>query len=136
MKKMLAYTPWFAGAFLFVLMMMATPTRSAEQKTMVARMWHGRTPQTKAAEYSTYLYDQGIKKIRAIPGNQGAQVFRRNDNGVTDFIVISYWNSREDIKKFAGEDIEKTHNLARDPEFLLEMEPKVKHYDLIVNEWQ
>jgi heme-degrading monooxygenase HmoA len=103
---------------------------------MVARMWHGRTPEAKSAEYTTYLYDQGIKKIRAIPGNLGAQVLRRNENGVTDFIVISYWNSREDIKKFAGNDIEKTHNLPRDQEFLLEMEPHVKHYDLIVNEWE
>lgn len=104
-------------------------------KAAVARVWHGRTPESKSQEYTAYLYDAGIQKIRSISGNLGAQVFRRTENGVTDFVVISYWDSRETIKRFAGEDIEKTHHLPRDPEFLLELEPTVKHYDIITNEY-
>jgi heme-degrading monooxygenase HmoA len=108
---------------------------TSPQQTIVARMWHGRTPAAKSSEYTKYLYETGIKKIRLVDGNKGVQVFRRTDDKVAEFYVISYWISREAIKKYAGEDIEKTHHLPRDKEFLLELEPKVKTFDLLVDEW-
>ena len=102
-----------------------------QSKTVVARMWHGRTPTSKADEYYAYLKQEGIDKIETIQGNLGAQVLRRTDGNATEFTVISYWDSRESIKRFAGEDIEKTHFLPKDPQYLLELEPKVKHFDVL-----
>ncbi|MDX6290705.1 MAG: hypothetical protein QOH42_2504 [Blastocatellia bacterium] len=102
-----------------------------QPKTVVARMWHGRTATSKADEYYAYLKQEGIDKIEAIPGNLGAQVLRRTDGKATEFTVISYWDSREAIKKFAGDDIEKTHFLPKDPLYLLELEPRVKHFDVL-----
>jgi len=110
----------------------ASPVKTTPQsKTVVARMWHGRTLTAKADEYYAYLKQAGIDKIEAIPGNLGAQVLRRMDGNTTEFTVISYWDSREAIKKFAGDDIEKTHFLPKDPQYLLELEPKVKHFDVL-----
>jgi len=73
-----------------------------QSKTVVARMWHGRTLTSKADEYYAYLKQAGIDKIEAIEGNLGAQVLRRTDGNTTEFTVISYWESREAIKRFAG----------------------------------
>ena len=105
-------------------------------KTLVGRVWHGRTPASKAEEYTRYLNDSGVKKIFAIEGNRGAQLFRRIDGDVAEYFVISYWDTREAIKKFAGEDIEKTHNLPRDPEFLIDLEPRVRHFDVLFDSGQ
>jgi len=105
-------------------------------KVTIARVWHGRTPQAKAEEYLQYLTAQGIKKIEALPGNRGAQIFRRTENGITDFTVISYWESREAIKQWAGNDIEKTRYLDKDKEYLLELEPTVKHFEVVLNDWK
>jgi heme-degrading monooxygenase HmoA len=105
-------------------------------QVMVARLWHGRTSATKADEYTHYLYELGIKKIRSINGNLGAEVLRRVDDNIGEFYVISYWSSREVIRQFAGNDIDKTHHLPRDPEFLLELEPHVRHFDVLVHEGQ
>jgi heme-degrading monooxygenase HmoA len=102
-----------------------------QSKTVIARIWHGRTPTSKADEYYAYLKEAGINKIEKIEGNLGAQVLRRTEDKTTEFTVISYWESREAIKKFAGEDIEKTHFLPKDPEYLLELEPKVKHFEVV-----
>lgn len=100
----------------------------------VARIWHGRTPRTKADEYERYLYSEGITKIRKLPGNLGVQVLRRDEPEETDFLVVSWWPSRESVREWAGEDIEKTRYLAKDREYLLELEPTVRHYDVIVAE--
>lgn len=102
-----------------------------QAKTVVARIWHGKTPTAKADEYYTYLLEAGIKKIESIPGNLGAQVLRRTDGKVTEFTVISYWESREAIRKFAGDDIEKVRPLPRDNEYLIDPESKVKHFDVL-----
>jgi heme-degrading monooxygenase HmoA len=118
---------------------LVTPSTS-----MVARMWHGRTLASKADAYTSYINEAGLTKIRKIPGNKGIQMFRRTHSGEAEFYVISYWSSREAIQQFAGEDIEKVRwsttdrrsSLPRDPEFLLEVEPKVKHFDLLVDDWK
>ena len=109
-----------------------SPAKSTtlQSKRAIARIWHGRTLTSKADEYYAYLKEAGINKIEAIEGNLGAQVLRRTDDKATEFTVITYWESREAIKKFAGDDIEKTHFLPKDPQYLLELEPTVKHFEV------
>jgi heme-degrading monooxygenase HmoA len=76
-----------------------------------------------------------VRKLRATQGNLGAQVFREIRDGVAHFTTISYWASRDDIRAYAGDDLEKTHHLAKDAEYLLELPPQVRHFDILVNEW-
>jgi heme-degrading monooxygenase HmoA len=127
------------GSALFLMVGRIPPQQALAQtrevapspQKMVARIWHGRVRTERADEYSAYLQKEGIEKIEAIHGNLGAQMLRHTEGKVTEFMVISYWPSRDAIHAFAGADIEKTHNLPRDKEFLLEMEPKVKHFDVL-----
>ncbi|HEV7920654.1 MAG TPA: antibiotic biosynthesis monooxygenase [Thermoanaerobaculia bacterium] len=109
------------------LAFVACSTFHSSQQGRIARLWHGRVPDAKAAEYYDYLLT-GVHKIEATPGNRGVDVLTSSRAGVTDFIVISYWDSLEAIHAFAGADVEKTHHLPRDAEYLLELEPTVRHY--------
>ncbi|BAY13285.1 antibiotic biosynthesis monooxygenase family protein [Calothrix sp. NIES-2098] len=107
---------------------------STPSKKVVARIWHGTTLTSKADEYYAYLVEAGIKKIESIPDNLGAQVLRRTDGNNTEFTVISYWESRDAIRKFAGNDIEKVRPLPRDNEYLIKPETTVKHFDVILDD--
>jgi heme-degrading monooxygenase HmoA len=105
-------------------------------RPVVARAWHGKTPRGKADEYEKYLAG-AITKFPSIPGNLGYQLMRI-DGGpdgeqFTEFQVISYWESADAIRAYAGEDIRRTHDLPRDREFLVDMEPNVRNYELRVN---
>lgn len=115
---------------------MPTDGPVSQQKARVARIWQGHTTAARADEYEKYLYENGIKKIAATAGNLGVQVMRHSKGGVVEFITISYWANREDIKNYAGDDIEKPHHLERDAEFLLELPQAVKNCDLTANEWK
>lgn len=126
--------------FLFaVFMLFAQQTTTAPAKpasaVMIARIWRGRVPTSRAEEYTKYLYDNGIVKIRAITGNLGAEMLKRTDGDVTEFVVISYWPSRDAIRAFAGDDIEKAHFLPRDREFLINPDEFVRHYEVSASEW-
>ncbi|MEH2360695.1 antibiotic biosynthesis monooxygenase family protein [Nostoc sp.] len=109
---------------------------TTQSKTVVARIWHGQTLTNKAEEYYKYLTEAGIKKIQSIPGNLGAQVFRRTNGTITEFTVISYWESRNAIRAFAGNNIEQVHPLPKDNQYLIEPETKVKHFDVLLDQRQ
>ena len=98
----------------------------------IAREWHGKVPTARADEYQRYL-GEAIKKFATLPGNRGYQMMREPDGAVTHFAVISYWDSREAIHAYAGADISRVHALPRDAEFLIDPEPAVRNYDLVVD---
>jgi len=118
------------AALAVILAAHAAESKAAPDATQIriGRMWHGRVPESKAAEYYEYLNRDGIEKIEKIPHNLGADVMTSTHDGITEFVVISYWHSLDDIKAYAGADIEKVHDLPRDKEFLIEPETKVRHF--------
>jgi len=106
------------------------------EQPMVARVWHGRTPADKTDEYRQYLFEAGVKKIATLPGNRGVQMMVSNTADQGEFMVISYWNSIDAIKGYAGSDYTKVHDLPRDKDFLIDKESLVRHFALDVNMWQ
>ena len=121
--------------------MVASGARAARMPVMsdhpmVARIWHGRTPIDKADEYKQYLFEVGVKKIASLPGNRGVQLMMNKTADQGEFMVVSYWDSIDAIKGYAGETYTKVHDLPRDKEFLIDMETLVRHFELDVNLWQ
>jgi heme-degrading monooxygenase HmoA len=97
---------------------------------MIARIWRGRTPSSRADEYFEYLKKTGLPESRSTNGNQGVYILRRIKDGEAEFLFLSLWESIAAIKRFAGEDYEKARYYPEDKDFLLEMEPEVKHYEV------
>src|SRR5688572_24566475 len=97
---------------------------------MIARMWHGVTEAAKADDYLEYLMKTGIPGYRSTKGNLEAYVLRRIENDKAHFWTLSFWESLEAIKTFAGEDYERARYYPEDKEFLLEFEPTVQHFEL------
>ena len=105
-----------------------------KQRAAVARVWEGRTRAAVAKEYAAYLHEQGVKRLLGTKGNLGVEVFCRKRGGIAEFMTISYWSSREEIRAYAGNDIEKTHHLPKDRDYLLELPRYVKHYDVVISD--
>ena len=99
---------------------------------MIARIWHGVVPAEKSNEYLAYLQSTGIPDYRAIRGNEGVNILHTVEDERAHFLLISYWDSWESIKNFAGEDINKARYYPKDESYLLELEPYVQHYEVLV----
>jgi len=101
---------------------------------MIARIRHGVVPAEKADRYSRYLADsdRGVSDYRKVAGNRGVYLLRRDDGDRTHFILISLWDSRASIEGYAGPDIDKAQYFPVDRECLLDPEPGVAHYDVLV----
>lgn len=98
---------------------------------MIARIWHGETPPEKADEYLDYLTRTGVSDYRATEGNRGAYVLRRVEDGRAHFLTVSFWDSMEKVKAFAGPDPDVARYYPEDEGFLLEFEPTVAHYEVV-----
>ena len=119
---------------LFAALFALTVASSFAAQPRIARVWHGQVAASRGDEYEKYLYENGVKKILATPGNLGVQMFRRAAGDRADFVVISYWPSEKAIRAWAGENLTKTRLLPRDREFLIDPELEVKHYKIIADE--
>ncbi len=114
-----------------------TPKRAAPAaarapaRPLVARLWHGVVPTERADAYTAYLRRTGGKDCRATPGNRGVQILRRREGGTTHFLFISFWESLDAIRAFAGEDIERARYYPEDRAYLLELEPTVTHHEVV-----
>jgi heme-degrading monooxygenase HmoA len=98
---------------------------------MIARLWHGVTPASKADAYLDYLNQTGVTDIRSTAGNRGVYLLRRIEGDRAHFLFLSLWESIAAIEQFAGADIEVARYYPEDLDYLLELEPHVTHYEVI-----
>lgn len=115
----------------FTLAAVAAAGDIASSTRPIARIWRGHVRSSQADAYQKYLDDEGIQKLRRIPGNAGAQMFRRDEGDTTEFVVISYWKKAADIRNFTGPDWEKVKPLPDDPKYLVPPEATVTHYEIV-----
>ena len=101
---------------------------------MIARVWHGVVPRAKADGYGEYLSnsDRGVRDYQKLPGNQGVCLLRRMEDDRAHFLLMSFWDSREAIQAYAGSDIDQAQYFAYDRECLIDPEPTVMHYEVLV----
>ena len=94
-------------------------------------MWHGRVPSAKAAAYREVTNGRAIPDYRSVPGNLSVHILERAEGEVTHFITLTFWESLDAIRRFAGDDVEKAKYYREDADFLLEYEPRVVHYKVV-----
>ena len=105
---------------------------NAGDSAYIMRQWRGRVPAAKALDYLNFLQGSGFKDYAETPGNLGVYGLHSAAGGVTEFLLITLWESVAAIKRFAGEDFEKAHYYPEDKDFLLEFEPLVTHYEVVL----
>jgi heme-degrading monooxygenase HmoA len=101
---------------------------------MIARAWHGMVPEEQAEEYLEYVRKTGVPGLGSTPGNLGVMVLRRLEQENAHFLLISFWESYEAISRFAGPDIERARYYPEDEKYLVELEPTVTHYEVVVGQ--
>lgn len=97
---------------------------------MIARVWTGRTKAEDYDAYLAYLVESGVAALHATQGNKGVMVLRRLHGAEAEFTVMSFWDSLDDVKAFAGEDVDVARYFPDDERFLLDFPPRLKHFEV------
>ena len=98
---------------------------------MIARSWRGATRARDAEAYLEYLHRTGFAEYKKTAGNRGVVGLRRIVKDRAEFLLISFWDSEEAIRQFAGDVIEKAVFYPEDERFLVERDEQVSHYEVV-----
>jgi hypothetical protein len=95
---------------------------------VIARLWHGAVPAARAEEYLQRMRTVALPDYRSCAGNRGAYCLLRVEESLAHFEMLSLWDNYDAIKSFAGESYEVAKYYDFDRDFLIELEPQVRHY--------
>jgi antibiotic biosynthesis monooxygenase (ABM) superfamily enzyme len=100
---------------------------------VIARVWRGSTLAEDGEAYAAYLEETGMRNAREIPGSRGTLVLRRVRAGYAEFETIMLFESMDDVRGFAGDELDAAVFFELDDRYLVERELEVRHYGVDVH---
>jgi heme-degrading monooxygenase HmoA len=98
---------------------------------MIARMWRGWVRTEDRDVYAAYVEETGMAHYRRTPCNRGAHMLLRDlDDGRTEIVMLSFWDSLEVVRGFAGEDVSRAVLYPEDDRYLVDRETTVAHFEV------
>lgn len=98
---------------------------------MIARIWRGRTSPAKADAYEKFLKDMAYPDYGDVKGNRGWLLQRRPLPDSVEFMFVSFWDSMDALRAYAGDDPAKPKYYPEDRAALLELPERVEHFDIV-----
>jgi hypothetical protein len=102
------------------------------EKQLIARIWHGWTSMQNAKALEDALRLEAIPSIEANKpaGLRGITLLTGETDNEVEFTTIMYFESIDDVKKFAGDDYEKAHIDPAVAPLLLKYDLRVQHHQV------
>ena len=95
---------------------------------MIARLWRGKAKDVASGDaYQRHVTRSVIPVLKRIAGHKGAQVLRRDE----EFLVITFWESMDAIRRFAGDDPQRAVVEPEARAVLREYDELVSHYEVM-----
>ena len=74
-----------------------------------------------------------MSKARSLRGSRGTLVLRRDAADLAEFETILLFDSLDDVRAFAGDDLERAVFFPEDDRYLVERDRGVRHYEVDVH---
>ena len=100
---------------------------------LILRRWSSRIRTEDCEAYVSYIRGTGVEDYLGTQGNLGCEMLLRDcGDGSTEVSTLSWWQSMESIRAFAGDDVERARYYPEDDRFLLEKPDHVEHHHIVV----
>lgn len=101
---------------------------------MIARVWSAQATAALAPGYAEHLRTHVLPAVRAVNGYRGAMLLERPVTGGVEIVVITYWQTLDAIRSFAGGDLEAAVVADEATALLSHFDRRVKHYEVAVRD--
>jgi heme-degrading monooxygenase HmoA len=98
---------------------------------MIGRVWRGRTSAARADEYEAFLKETAYPDYGGVEGNRGWILLRKPSGEAIEFMFVSFWESMEALRSYAGPDPEHPKYYPEDRAALLELPERADHYVIV-----
>jgi heme-degrading monooxygenase HmoA len=112
-----------------------------EATETIVRTWSATATAEGAAEYSRYFAGTLLPELRKLPGFAGAYLLSRDngasgdkgEDGTVELTAHTFWQSREAIRAFAGDDITVSIVEPEAQAMLLDFDRTATHRGVVVD---
>jgi heme-degrading monooxygenase HmoA len=99
---------------------------------MIARIWHGWARGEEADAYERLVADEVLPAIYRIEGFVGYELLRaEGEGGETEFVTVTYFESLDAVRAFAGEDYEAAVVPPEARKLLTRFDERSRHYEVL-----
>lgn len=95
---------------------------------MIAREWRCTCPADRLDDFIPYLHMTGVRDAEKTPGFAGAEILYRDEGDPVEVVLITFWDSIESIRGFAGVNIEEAVLYPEDYKYGIVSDTVVRHY--------
>ena len=101
---------------------------------MFARIWSAQTSSDGSSAYVEHLRTRVLPAVRKLAGYRGALLLERAVPGAIEVVVITFWESVDAIRGFAGADLERAVVADEAAALLTQFDLRVRHYEVAVRD--
>lgn len=98
---------------------------------MIARYWRGLVKRERADSYVEHLQSDTLPQLVHLAGFQDAKVLRRDLPQGVEFLVVTFWESLDSIRAFAGNDVESAVVPPKARDMMIEYDLKSRHFEVV-----
>jgi heme-degrading monooxygenase HmoA len=69
---------------------------------MIARVWRASATPANADAYSRHFAGKVVPHLKSIAGHHHAYLLRRPEDGQVELLAVTFWDSIDTVKNFAG----------------------------------
>ena len=97
---------------------------------MIARIWHGWTSPGNADAYQQLLQTKILPGIHRVAGYKGAHLLRRPHQDIVEFVTITFFESMDAVRAFAGAEYELAVISPEAHKLLARFDERSVHYEV------
>jgi heme-degrading monooxygenase HmoA len=102
---------------------------------MIERVWLARAAdRDKAAAYAAYFRRVVLPQLTAVAGYRGAKLVQRDRDGSVEVIVVTFWDSLDAVRGFAGDDINRANVHPEAAALFTDYDRSARHYEIVFEE--
>jgi heme-degrading monooxygenase HmoA len=101
---------------------------------MIARVWSAQTTAEQAPAYAEHLRSHVLPALRRVAGYAGMKLLQRPLPGAVEVVVVTFWQSAEAVRAFAGDDPEQAVVADEAAALLTDFDRRVRHYEVVAGD--
>lgn len=97
---------------------------------MIARLWSAQATPAQTPAYADHLRTHVLPILSKVAGYAGVVLLERTTSDAVEIIVITWWQSLDAIRGFAGADLEEARVAEEAASLLTSFDQHVRHYEV------
>ena len=101
---------------------------------MITRVWTAHASPVGAGAYTDHFRTEVLPTVSKVNGYIGARLLTRDTGDDVEIVVVTYWRSREAMRDFAGDDLDRAVVAAEAKTLLTRCDVRVRHYEVVLQD--